>query len=584
MEKDFLGYFIPSNNFSEVFENVSDISLSKDQPTILFGQNMPPKYLSEFVELPKLEIFFKDDNIHIKSLTSMPQQSFTIQFLTKVQGKNKPQKTEVEYKYIKSFEIAVPRLEFKLFPFQNHQDLFLDFQLSGYGLLSLPSIKDCLQKLGFSYVKSLKGEGAFGTVFEICEIKDANCKRAAKITSYSRQMKNEASIMKKMAENNIAPKLYGYYLKCDSKAIIIMDLYDMSLDSYLDKYRTITRDVFNQIQNLIQKMHQFQIYHKDLKTANIVLNVDKNTNTVQDVKIIDWGLAIDTSSKQMSDFELDDFLEDTRGLYQNYYSKFSHEIEKKINKATTFSQLDNIFLLYLENFVDVPKKQITEFNIETFVYNLGQDQIPKWVRNAIYNSESLNVYYKDYVLFSRSIYDYELSYTISDMVLESIRDKEDLLNNPLKDSINLWEEQKLYLDDSNAQNDCDIWLLVCKVNDIPYGGVFAFRNKNNPNDLMFQGIAKFAVPISYDIFNGDYMKEINYPKLNNILVPELEKLAKSLNVKRLTVHALRNQFKILKSFYGFTHVPLSEAKQKNISKACMIIEDTMFDTWMIKEL
>ena len=96
---------------------------------------------------------------------------------------------------------------------------------------------------------------------------------------------------------------------------------------------------------------------------------------------------------------------------------------------------------------------------------------------------------------------------------------------------------------------CNIWIIAASLNDVPYGAIFAFQNIRNPDDLMMQGIAKFPIPGIFSLMYPDSVA--NFPKLNSLLIPAVEKLATSLNVKRIIVAPVGKQDQILQKYYGF---------------------------------
>lgn len=117
-------------------------------------------------------------------------------------------------------------------------------------------------------------------------------------------------------------------------------------------------------------------------------------------------------------------------------------------------------------------------------------------------------------------------------------------------TIKIDEIERSYKNSKYRQSvQCNIWIIAASLNDVPYGAIFAFQNIRNPDDLMMQGIAKFPIPGIFSLMYPDSVA--NFPKLNSLLIPAVEKLATSLNVKRIIVAPVGKQDQILQKYYGF---------------------------------
>ena len=122
--------------------------------------------------------------------------------------------------------------------------------------------------------------------------------------------------------------------------------------------------------------------------------------------------------------------------------------------------------------------------------------------------------------------------------------------------------------------DCKIWIIAAKINDIPFGAVFAFLN--NSEELMIQGISKFIIPSLLSLIEPKLAQKL--PKLNNLLLPSVETLARMYNLKLIVVNPVGKQGAILQKYYGF--YPIKYRK-----KICSIILKTpSFDTWLAKDI
>lgn len=147
-------------------------------------------------------------------------------------------------------------------------------------------------------------------------------------------------------------------------------------------------------------------------------------------------------------------------------------------------------------------------------------------------------------------------------------------NSNLKDAIRLMEEQHMYFHahelfkdrkDGVGLDTCNIWLIISTINKYPYGGVFAFQNKNNPNDLLIQGISKFPIIYIFGLLRPDVATLL--PKLNSLLIPVVETLARNVRAKRIIVNPYPNQASILEKHYGFTKID-----KQNFNHPCSITD------------
>jgi hypothetical protein len=127
--------------------------------------------------------------------------------------------------------------------------------------------------------------------------------------------------------------------------------------------------------------------------------------------------------------------------------------------------------------------------------------------------------------------------------------------------------------DKITDSACNVWILVATINDVPYGAIFAFYNPLQPNDLMIQGISKFLVPNMYAILYPD----TKFPRLNDLLVPEIEQLAKHVGVSRIIVDPIGKQGQILERFFGFHPIEPQELP-------CSIIRRGFENNWLAKNI
>lgn len=111
---------------------------------------------------------------------------------------------------------------------------------------------------------------------------------------------------------------------------------------------------------------------------------------------------------------------------------------------------------------------------------------------------------------------------------------------------NLLGEQDTYIE---GLEDCSSWYLVSKTDDLVYGGLFAFWNENQPEDLLIQGIGKYLAPAVIAAFLPEYDQYL--PRLNSLLQAGVESLARRLKVKRIYAAPIGKQGSILERHYGY---------------------------------
>ena len=112
---------------------------------------------------------------------------------------------------------------------------------------------------------------------------------------------------------------------------------------------------------------------------------------------------------------------------------------------------------------------------------------------------------------------------------------------------NLLAEQDGYAE--LEEKDCDVYLIVAYLDGELYGMVYCFYNAMYPDIILFQGISKTPKYGLWDIL--DRTKYGYLPRLNSVLMPAIESLAKRLGVNKILVSPIGNQSSILEKHYGF---------------------------------
>ncbi|CAH1438460.1 unnamed protein product [Lactuca virosa] len=141
------------------------------------------------------------------------------------------------------------------------------------------------------------GQGGFGPVYKgvLDDKREIAVKRLSKTSRQGiGEFKNEVKFIAKLQHRNLV-KLLGYCIQGDENMLIYEYMPNKSLDSFIfDKIKSSIlgwSDRFRIIHGIARGLlylHQdsrFKIVHRDLKTSNILLDVDMNP------KISDFGLA-----------------------------------------------------------------------------------------------------------------------------------------------------------------------------------------------------------------------------------------------------------------------------------------------------
>lgn len=124
-------------------------------------------------------------------------------------------------------------------------------------------------------------------------------------------------------------------------------------------------------------------------------------------------------------------------------------------------------------------------------------------------------------------------------------------------------------------SECNIWFVMASLDDIPYGGIFVFQNKDNLKDVMIQGISKFTIPYIFSILYPDI--STLFPKLNSLLLPVVEEIAHNNGGSRIIVNPIGEQGRILEKYYDFYSIA-------PVDYVCNIISKSYDDTFLAKNL
>lgn len=228
------------------------------------------------------------------------------------------------------------------------------------------------------------------------------------------------------------------------------------------------------------------------------------------------------------------------------------------------SDLDN-FLIQVNIYdVSTKKEYLTNFpeDLYNYLYNT--------YRSLFYGIKSIDL--KNY--FEHLKIPLKTTSDLENVELISVgrNDQMNLLREILKEQLEYlyfrgqssFNEQKINEEkfnmDEYEEKDCNVWFIVANLNSYPYGGVFVFQNKNDKSIIMFQGISKFAIPGFVSIT----YPSLNIPKLNEILIPEIENLAIKIGGDTIIVSPVGTQGEILIKHYGFKQSRINDFPCKRI--------------------
>ena len=179
----------------------------------------------------------------------------------------------------------------------------------------------------FYTIKTIIGRGSFGYVYKAIK-NENNEERAIKIiskvnydtyvssdketsyTTFIKKIKNEIDNMTiaqgKNKDNQNTVKLYEYFDMSD-KLVIVMELCDCDLDSYIQKKKNENKEfkideifeILTQLNNTFKILVENKVIHRDLKPNNILLKKDKNDKNIW--KLVDYGVSrqLFTLSRQL---------------------------------------------------------------------------------------------------------------------------------------------------------------------------------------------------------------------------------------------------------------------------------------------
>ena len=240
----------------------------------------------------------------------------------------------------------------------------------------------------FYTIKTIISRTSFGCVYKAIK-NENNEERAIKIiskvnydtyvssdketsyTTFIKKIKNEIDNMTiaqgKNKDNQNTVKLYEYFDMSD-KLVIVMELCDCDLDSYIQKKKNENKEfkideifeILTQLNNTFKILVENKVIHRDLKPKNILLKKDKNDKNIW--KLVDYGV-----SRQL--FTL------SRQLYTKYVGTLLYMAPEILEGVEYDDECDlwslGIIIYYLR-FNDLPYKGETGVAVFRSIKNLGK--------------------------------------------------------------------------------------------------------------------------------------------------------------------------------------------------------------------
>ena len=267
---------------------------------------------------------------------------------------------------------------------------------------------DYIKHFGYNKIKRI-GSGAFGITY-LCH--KNNKKYAIKLQKH----KNEYGNLEKFINNNFreynnlkklnkspcrafVPKVYDIIFIFDESkpilySLIIMEFINgITLLEYIDKKGELTITDKKKLDDNIDKLHKFGIFHRDLNSENImVVKKEKNNNFI----FIDYGLSETKKNMQNN-------LNKLNKIYNND-NKVKNDIT--INKKLYIS-INNIIdnkLIVISSFINLIDKEtkLLEKKTDEEINDLYKKYIEKINKNKIFLYNFFEKYYKD-ILFVSNI-------------------------------------------------------------------------------------------------------------------------------------------------------------------------------------
>ena len=149
--------------------------------------------------------------------------------------------------------------------------------------------------------KKPKKEGGYGEIYSIKD-KKVQTEYILKKIKKEKSFESELKTLLDVKGTNIINFVDWYYIQNENCYYLILEKMDGDLNMMLSNYKNgmsskLIRKIFLQINSGLKIMQKKKIAHRDLKPANILFSYTNDEKTDFIVKISDFGLSKDLTSK-----------------------------------------------------------------------------------------------------------------------------------------------------------------------------------------------------------------------------------------------------------------------------------------------
>ena len=236
------------------------------------------------------------------------------------------------------------------------------------------------------------GQGAFGTIYKVVEIK-TNKSYALKFITIAKKNKekikqefnkelNVIKIMNKTKIKYIIELKDNFFDENNNGYCIVMELCDGNLNDILNKNKSglllnIIKKIFIQLNEVLKTMAKKEIIHRDLKPENILIKYTDTNKNDFDIKLTDFGLSSDDIKSSIQGHTI---------AGTEKYMAPEVDVGKYNKKCDLWSLGIILYELYTNKYIfDSGDKEKTKINREkgNIVKETDNDEINKLIRKLI---------------------------------------------------------------------------------------------------------------------------------------------------------------------------------------------------------